>query len=648
MEIKLTLSDSDVIFMDDFTGDIKLSRDVFPEELSQGETVTIHFKEDSANVDHVYHVSTMSDLENTVDLAWKKQVNKTLTEANPLNIFKKKTGDELISKNIEKSEKQDKKDALKGARLVARDMSPEAKDNTFYLQNPDGSYQKGIRQSEAKSIYTKLGAEHPSIANAVVLTPMNYIYRKGMQDLRNSGSSLDPNDLNKVELLPSFSKDWPEEDVKKYEAAKKRKERAAAKKQASSSTEGENAGAKEETSAQEEPTSSAKTSLLTKPVVDKFKKLAMATGLQLVDAYDKPVNTSSAMEIGKITTENVADYVIKINGKDYNLFKWLEHAVKNKVITENLEESKMTKILIESPVLQMDDEDMMDPKEFSIRGLINKAQVKESEKLARMTREAAEAELKKTYDIVMPKFKASISRGDLPEKTLEILFDELVPSSGPAASVGGEMVRAMMRILFRDYNDGDKFFEGYGLETCASSAEYLFDNGFADDIQHILDNAYYLEDDARYTDAINNLAEKVVNRIKEDNSLIYTINETDSRDYSTDYIKENQPTYDIEISGSDDIVNLVENGVLNAWDLNEYVEHVLSYENYFEGSVVDRPWSHDSTNVSVSNLTRDGYDELENRIQNNLDGFWADLVAEHADELTNDYDDDYEEEQDDE
>ena len=128
---------------------------------------------------------------------------------------------------------------------------------------------------------------------------------------------------------------------------------------------------------------------------------------------------------------------------------------------------------------------------------------------------------------------------------------------------------------------------------------------------------------------------------------MWTINETDSRDYSVEYIVENQPRYELDIYGSDDIVALVENDVLTAWDLVHYVESQLKYDSELRDAEVGRPWTHSSTEVTVENLTRDGYDMLHDRFTRDPDGFWEDLVAEHADELPNDeeddedYDDDY-------
>ena len=56
---------------------------------------------------------------------------------------------------------------------------------------------------------------------------------------------------------------------------------------------------------------------------------------------------------------------------------------------------------------------------------------------------------------------------------LSVLFKKLVPSNGPAETVEGEMVRAMNRIIYRCYNDGDVIGKGYGKETVDPSAKWL-------------------------------------------------------------------------------------------------------------------------------------------------------------------------------
>ena len=59
------------------------------------------------------------------------------------------------------------------------------------------------------------------------------------------------------------------------------------------------------------------------------------------------------------------------------------------------------------------------------------------------------------------------------ENRLSQLFDELVPMSGKADTIAGEIVRAICRIGYRSYNDGDHIGVGYGKETCNPAARYL-------------------------------------------------------------------------------------------------------------------------------------------------------------------------------
>ena len=57
------------------------------------------------------------------------------------------------------------------------------------------------------------------------------------------------------------------------------------------------------------------------------------------------------------------------------------------------------------------------------------------------------------------------------------LFEELVPASSKAENLAGELVRAMARIGYRWYNDGDQVGIGYGRETCNPAARFLIHKG---------------------------------------------------------------------------------------------------------------------------------------------------------------------------
>ncbi len=55
----------------------------------------------------------------------------------------------------------------------------------------------------------------------------------------------------------------------------------------------------------------------------------------------------------------------------------------------------------------------------------------------------------------------------------EPLYDKLVPGNGDAETVEGEMLRAINRIIYRYYNDGDEYFRGYGIETAGPAHSFL-------------------------------------------------------------------------------------------------------------------------------------------------------------------------------
>lgn len=56
------------------------------------------------------------------------------------------------------------------------------------------------------------------------------------------------------------------------------------------------------------------------------------------------------------------------------------------------------------------------------------------------------------------------------------MYEKYVPSMGKADTVLGEIIRAVSRIIYRWYNDGDRFTDDYGVETAGSSALYLRDH----------------------------------------------------------------------------------------------------------------------------------------------------------------------------
>lgn len=361
-------------------------------------------------------------------------------------------------------------------------------------------------------------------------------------------------------------------------------------------------------------------------------------------------------ELKQINKDNMADYLIKYrhDKKPVELPRWLQHMQKvsmfeswcKKYGSEELNED----ILTEAPIIQLDDVAMNNPDSISLKKIAS--DVAERERLAKEAEEKAarRQELMTAYSHLLTSIKPRLEAGEKPSDVLEILFEELVPHQGMCETVAGELVRAIMRILYRDYNDGDKFFEGYGLETCGGSAQYLAE--LIPECSTIIDNMLeevfkYVDDDEAYTDKIESLAKAVLLHIVDNPELLAEPNEIDSREYDSDYIEAHEPRYEFELSVSDDLDRLIDEHIIDSWKLKEYVESNLEYESCFEGAEVDRPWGQYDHSVSISNLTKEGLERFE-EWERRLDHFWEDLVSEYADELAELDADDESEDDDDE
>lgn len=215
---------------------------------------------------------------------------------------------------------------------------------------------------------------------------------------------------------------------------------------------------------------------------------------------------------------------------------------------------------------------------------------------------------------------------------LEAFFDELVPASGPAETQAGEIIRAMNRIGYRWYNDGDYFFDGYGLETCGPCAEYLasIDNKFSDKITSIIENSH-LESEKRYESEyesqITSLGEIVIQYILDNPTLLITPNDKDCLDFTTTHIEEMAPKFECDIDVYDEVRAHVESGNID-WD---DVEWTIRDWDIIRG--------HDLNGSNGSYYVNDLSYEEYNDLINNINSY----MISYADELDNEYGDDWDE-----
>lgn len=119
------------------------------------------------------------------------------------------------------------------------------------------------------------------------------------------------------------------------------------------------------------------------------------------------------------------------------------------------------------------------------------------------------------------------------ENKISALFEELVPMSGKADTVAGEIVRAISRIGYRNWNDGDHIGVGYGRETCNPAARYLM-QVCDSEVSDAIDELWGVEEDARYDELLNNLEEKVVAYLEQHPELKSTKNDVDMWSCRTD------------------------------------------------------------------------------------------------------------------
>lgn len=117
---------------------------------------------------------------------------------------------------------------------------------------------------------------------------------------------------------------------------------------------------------------------------------------------------------------------------------------------------------------------------------------------------------------------------------LNEMFEELVPGMGAADTKAGELVRAVSRIGYRFYNDGDKIGVDYGNETCNPAARYIIKEYDDEDFSWTVNGMWGLVSDAFYEKGLNLLMEQVVKYLENHPELKEEVNEGD---YEDDYVE---------------------------------------------------------------------------------------------------------------
>ena len=223
------------------------------------------------------------------------------------------------------------------------------------------------------------------------------------------------------------------------------------------------------------------------------------------------------------------------------------------------------------------------------------------------------------------------------DKPIITAHDLLVPNTGKAETLAGELVRAMMRLLYRDYNDGDVFYEGYGIETCGEAVAFLCNK--LPDLEYLFsDIAERALKDDKYTNALNDIADGVLNAIYEEPSLAATKNTENMFDYDGEsFIRDHgwEPTYDAEIEIPENVYAHLENGDISERDL----EYEISTWDYCR----DKEISVQGYYLTIYELGIDDYTEIDDNMYKWLEDYGNDLDDEYG--VPDEEDDEYEEDE---
>ena len=306
-------------------------------------------------------------------------------------------------------------------------------------------------------------------------------------------------------------------------------------------------------------------------------------------------------------------------------------------IVEGLREDTISEMLKENDAITftIPPEAMNDPASVDFKAIMAKQRADHE------ARKAEEAEQKKREEL-RAKYADLLSKVTEAEDKHEVLFDALVPGSGACDTVAGELIRAITKIMYRDYNDGDLFYEGYGIETAGNAASYLSDHGFEDDIIHIAEMG--LEDDA-YTKALEKLDAKIIQSIIDNPELLETPLDYDMYEADSDWLKDYQPRYEYSYGVSEKIEAYLDAGLITSWDCVQVIEEWLQYDRAFEDAEVSRPWGHSDKEYNIENLTKDGLEQCQNWERWNMwEDYENDLYEEYGDPTEEeDEDEEYEE-----
>ena len=259
---------------------------------------------------------------------------------------------------------------------------------------------------------------------------------------------------------------------------------------------------------------------------------------------------------------------------------------------------------------------------------LTEAPLTPAEYAAKARARKSKKEPEENEESILQKINAKLDPDMSVTDQLQVFFDELVPASGPAETQAGELVRSMMRILYRDFNDGDLWYTGYGKETCGPSVLYIInttEEDFHDEFQEIADRN--LEDEA-YTDALEEITYHLIEYLNNHPDEFTTPRIEDSRSYG-DSLESyfDLPTYgfDVDASYDEDYYDVSDD------EIDEFIHNVV--ESDFRGASVNR-WASDAW--TIEDLDKEQLEYLEDVWERWFNQFLEEHIREEEPEEIND------------
>ena len=117
------------------------------------------------------------------------------------------------------------------------------------------------------------------------------------------------------------------------------------------------------------------------------------------------------------------------------------------------------------------------------------------------------------------------------EKKNSELFKELVPFDGFADTKAGELLRAVNRIGYRWWNDGDQIGIGYGNETCNAAARFIMEQYENTEMKDTVVSIWGMYSEKLYEEGVVLLVEQTIKYIEDHPKLKTEENQYDMLDF---------------------------------------------------------------------------------------------------------------------